>query len=105
MAVRFVRQPPVRFFMYEGPELDHGYLRHCPGFELMQHSAYNERLGEVYLRDSLAVHPWRTRSPSEATLFFVPIWEIVSFNVDRCNGTTHRQRMTRAAATTSGRAA
>lgn len=88
---------PIRFFMYEGPELDHGYLRHCPGFQLMQQSAYNERLGEVYLRDALAVHPWRTRSPSEATLFFVPIWEIVSFNVDQCNGTSHRQRMARAA--------
>ena len=92
------RQPPIRFFMYEGPELDHGYLRLCPGFELMQQSAYNERLGEAYLRDALAIHPWRTHSPSEATLFFVPIWEVVSFNLDRCNGTTHRQRMARAAA-------
>jgi len=93
-----VRGLPIRFFMYEGRQLDHGYLRHCPGFEHMQHSAYNERLGEVYLRDSLAVHPWRTRSPSEATLFFVPIWEIVSFNVDECNGTSHKQRMAMAAA-------
>ena len=109
--------------MYEGGELDHGHLRHCPGFELMQRSAYNERLGEVYLRDALASHPWRTRSAEEATLFFVPIWEvrlraplsppraehiirttrlkrsqIVSFNVGECNGTTHRQRMARAAA-------
>ena len=98
VGARSVRGLPIRFFMYEGRQLDHGYLRHCPGFEHMQHSAYNERLGEVYLRDSLAVHPWRTRSPSEATLFFVPIWEIVSFNVDECNGTTHKQRMAMAAA-------
>jgi hypothetical protein len=97
-GVSAVRGLPIRFFMYEGRQLDHGYLRHCPGFEHMQHSAYNERLGEVYLRDSLAVHPWRTRSPSEATLFFVPIWEIVSFNVDECNGTSHKQRMAMAAA-------
>ena len=116
--------PSVRFFMYEGMDLDQSWLRHCPGFDDMQRSAYNERLGEVYLRDALVQHPWRTRSPEQAKVFFVPLWEvrarelcrtlvcthvctrhvrrcvpaqIVSFNVGGCNGTSHRQRMQRAA--------
>ena len=50
----------VPFYMHTDPALDHGWLRHCPGFALLARSAYNERLAEVYVRDALAVHPWRT---------------------------------------------
>ena len=95
------RQAPsgavVPFYMYEGPELDFGYLRHCAGFTELQRSAYNERLAEVYLRDALANHPWRTRSAAAARLLYVPVWEVVSFNVGECNGTSHVERMARAA--------
>ena len=83
--------------MHTDPALDHGWLRHCPGFALLARSAYNERLAEVYVRDALAVHPWRTDDPAQATIFYVPLWEVVSFNVADCNGTTHQERMSRAA--------
>ena len=86
------------FYMYDDPALDHGWLRHCANFPSMRASAYNERLAEVYVRDALAIHPWRTSDPSAASLVYVPLWEVVSFNVGECNGTTHAQRMARAAA-------
>ena len=54
-------------------------------FAQMQRSAYNERFAEVYVRDTLAVHPWRTRIAADATLIYVPIWEVVSFSVGECN--------------------
>jgi hypothetical protein len=69
-------EQPVPFYMYEGAALDHGWLRHCDGFEALRRSAYNERLGEVYLRDALATHPWRTRDAARARLAFVPVWEV-----------------------------
>ena len=46
----------VPFYMHTAPALDHAWLRHCPAFERLRRSAYNERLAEVYLRDALAVH-------------------------------------------------
>ena len=75
--------------MYEGNALDHGWLRHCAAFDALRKSAFNERLAEVYLRDALAVHPWRTWSPVLATVVYVPLWEVTSFSVGECNGTTH----------------
>ncbi|MEC8423703.1 MAG: hypothetical protein VX000_07990, partial [Myxococcota bacterium] len=74
----------VPFYMYDHAALDHGWLRSCARFEQMQRSPYNERLGEVYMRDALAVHPWRTHSAEHAELIFVPVWEVVSFNVGEC---------------------
>lgn len=75
----------IPFFMYDGRELDHGWMRHCPGFELMRRTAYNERLGEVYVRDALAVHPWRTQNAEQAVLFYVPIWEVRRRRVHRAH--------------------
>ena len=83
--------------MHDGAALDHGWLRSCAKFEQLQQSAYNERLAEVYMRDALAVHPWRTWSTEDAALIYVPIWEVVSWAVGECNGTTHAQRMSAAA--------
>ena len=82
---------PVPFYMYEGVALDHGWLRDCSGFKRLQKSAFNERLGEVYIRDALEHHPWRTRDPNRATLVYVPLWEVVSFTIGECNGTSHSQ--------------
>ena len=90
--------PAVPFYMYEGRALDHGWLRHCAAFDDLRSTAYNERLAEVYIRDSLAEHPWRTYIAEQAWLIVVPLWEVVSFNVGICNGTSHRQRMANAAA-------
>ena len=92
------RSTKFHFFMYSGAELDHEWLRNCPRFEEMRRSAYNERLAEVYIRDALAQHPWRTFRAEEAKLIYVPVWEVVSFNVGDCNGTTHSQRMLNTAA-------
>ncbi len=84
------------FYMYEDRALDHGWLRHCPGFDQLTSSPYNERLAEVYTRDELASHPHRTRDASAASLFYVPLWVEASFLIGRCNGTTHTRRMQRA---------
>ena len=86
------------FFMYTSHALDHGWLRHCAGFEGLRRSAYNERLAEVYIRDALASHPWRTMNAELAKIVYVPLWEVVSFNIGECNGTTHESRMATAAA-------
>ena len=85
------------FYMYTGPALDFGWMRACAGFAELRRTAYRERLGEVEMRDLLERHPQRTRRPREATLFFVPIWEVTSFRIGECNGTTHARRMSRAA--------
>lgn len=82
--------------MYTGIELDFGWLRSCRGFEEMLRTPYHERLGEVHMRDLLEKHPWRTRRANEADLFFVPLWEVASFRIGFCNGTTHVSRMNRA---------
>ena len=85
-----------RFYMYTSPQLDFGWLRFCKGFEEMMRTPYHERLGEVHMRDLLESHPWRTRQAHEALLFFVPVWEVASFRLGTCNGTTHDSRMARA---------
>ena len=83
------------FYMYVGRALDHGWLRSCPGFDALLSTAFAERLAEVHLRDQLAVHPQRTRRPEEASLFYIPLWDVVSATLGDCNGTTHAQRMRR----------
>ena len=85
------------FYMYTGPELDFGWMRSCNGFAERMRTWYHERLGEVHMRDLLENHPWRTHRAADATLFFIPVWEIVSFRIGDCNGTTHSGRMARAA--------
>lgn len=90
-------EPPGSFFMYTDPALDHGWLRHCPGFEELQAGVRAERLGEVQMRDVLSRSPWRVSDPSAAQLFYVPLWEYASYALGQCNGTSHTQRMARAA--------
>ena len=86
--------PPVpRFFMYEGSELDFGWMARCPRFAELRASPTNERLAEVEMRSLLVSSDARTRDPTLATLFYVPLWEVVSFRVGRCENTTHRDRM------------
>lgn len=84
--------PPL-FYMYEGRELDFGWMRHCPAFDSMRSSPFNERLAEVEMRELLSRSRWRTRDPAKALLFYVPIWEVVSFKLGSCNGTTHAGRI------------
>ncbi|KAL1529056.1 hypothetical protein AB1Y20_000019 [Prymnesium parvum] len=85
------------FFMYTSPELDFSWLRGCDGFAALLRTSYRERLAEVELHASLAAHERRVVSAHEAKLFYVPVWELASFRVGACNGTTHAGRMARAA--------
>ena len=91
------RAPPDLFFSYSGTALDHSWLRSCPGFDALENSTATEKLGEVRLSDALATHPRRTRDPDAAALFFVPLWEYVSWAIGDCRGITHVERMTVAA--------
>ena len=47
---------------------------------------------QVAMTDLLKRAPQRTWRPSEARLFFVPVWEFTSFTIGQCNGTPHRPR-------------
>jgi hypothetical protein len=84
--------PPL-FYMYEEPALDFGWMAGCSGFNALHQSPFGERLAEVRMRELLADSRWRTRDPALAVLFYVPIWEVVSFKLGACNGTTHSGRM------------
>lgn len=92
------RQPVPPFYIYEHPALDFSWMRRCAAFDQLRRQAYNERLGEVAMTELLKQAPQRTWRPSEARLFFVPVWEFTSFTIGPCNGTSHLGRMARAAA-------
>ena len=55
------------------------------------------------MHDALAAHPSRTRDPSKARLFYVPIWLATSRHVRLCGNSsqTHLRRMVAAAAALS----
>lgn len=89
------------FWMYTSAELDFGWMRGCEGFSQLRRTYLSERTAEVDMRDLLAAHPRRTLEPRRASLFFIPVWEVSSFYLGECNGTTHFQRMHRAASALS----
>ena len=50
-------------------------------------------LTQVAMTDLLKRSPQRTWRPSEARLYFVPVWEFTSFTIGQCNGAPpHRPR-------------
>ena len=76
-----------RFFMYDEPALDFGWLSSCARFEKMQRGSMSEWMGEVEIRNVLAIQPQRTRVAAEAELFFVPIWECAQQSVQIATAT------------------
>ena len=65
-------RPQITFYMYTEPELDHGWLESCGGFDLLRTSTASEKLAEVGLRRSLYSSPLRVNDPHEAVVFYVP---------------------------------
>ena len=49
------------------------------------------------MRDLLATSGLRTFNPFEARLFYIPLWEVTSTWIGKCNGTDHEMRMSQAA--------
>ena len=96
LAVLGAENRSARFYMYDGPILDHDWLRHCDGFDDLVLTSQRENLGEVHIRRLLHRHPRRTLDASKASLFYVPIFEYASYVLGACNGTSHRGRMTAA---------
>eukprot|EP00966_Prymnesium_polylepis_P280962 6491442-Prymnesium_polylepis.2 len=90
---------PIPFFMYTQPALDQSWLRHCDGFEDLKLSMHWRWMAEATLAEQLAAHTWRTADPERARLFFVPVLEYTSGQLEECNGTSHHARMA-----TAGRA-
>ena len=86
----------IRFFVYSGA-LNQSWLRRCPGFNALEISTATEKLGEVRLFDALEHHRLRTRDVSQATFFYMPLWEYTSWALGYCRGTTHTERMAAAA--------
>ena len=70
--------PRTTFYMYTEPELDHGWLESCGGFEELRMSTASEKLAEVGLRRSLHNSPLRVYDPLAATVFYVPVFEFAS---------------------------
>lgn len=87
---------PLRFFMYTDHALDMSRLTQCPGFQQLLESQHGEALQEVHVHAALRAHPQRTMVASEATAFYVPIMEYLSWRMHRCLGETHEERMLRA---------
>ena len=79
--------------MYSGPALDHSWLRHCPGFNVLRNSVNDSNTAEVGVYKVLRRHPSRTWDPKAAKLFYVAVFEYSSYYIGNCNGTTHRGRM------------
>jgi hypothetical protein len=48
---------------------------------------------EILVHNSMLQHPWRTKDPSKATLFFIPMYESYSLHMAECGGKNHIQRM------------
>lgn len=52
-----------------------------------------QNTGSVWIYESLREHPLRTRDPSKASLFVVPVDAYVSVNLNQpCNGKLHEER-------------
>ena len=83
----------VPFYMYTHPALDHSWLRSCEGFGTLRHSVNDSNTAEVGVHRLLRQHPARVLHAEKATLFYVPIFEYISYSLGVCNGTTHRKRM------------
>ena len=71
------------FFLYEHPALDHSWMeRECSArLDALLLSAHGRLAAEVGLHRSLRAHPKRTRKPENADLFYVPVFEYVSFKL------------------------
>jgi hypothetical protein len=74
--------PAARFFMYDEPALNHRWLRHCARYKELRLASKAENTAEVGLYKALARHPSRTLAPSEARLFYIPVFEYTSKYVD-----------------------
>ena len=70
--------PTATFYMYDQPELDHGWMKTCEGFAELADSVASEKLAEVGLRSQLLHHPLRVRNPAKAAIFYLPIFEATS---------------------------
>jgi len=83
------------FFMYNDRALDFSYLARCNGFNLLLNGAHARLAAEVGMYHVLSKHLQRTLEPSRAALFYVPVWEYVSFKLaGMCGGnSSHGQRM------------
>ena len=74
------------FYMYEEPALNHHWLRHCSRFRELRLASKAENTAEAGLHRVLARHHLRTRDPTKARLFYVPVFEYSSKFVDAsCN--------------------
>ena len=72
------RGPAPKFFIYEEPALNHHWLRHCARFKELRLGSRAENTAEYGLHRALHRHPARTRNPSEAQLFYLPVFEYTS---------------------------
>lgn len=81
-------------FVYTDPMLDHSDLIDCYRREHAGVPPWQDERGdmaqnmaEVWMHQALLEHPWRVFDPSEADLFFVPMYPVLRYVI--ISGTHH----------------
>lgn len=75
--------PPLPFYIYSSPLLDHSWLESCPAFDRLYRGTSSEKMAEVGLLHALREHPRRVDDPAMAKLFYVGVYEYASYALDR----------------------
>ncbi len=99
----------IKVFIYDVPELDHSDLVQCwkqrNGGESPWQSEHHDvarNMAEVWLHEALLTHPWRVQYPSQADLFYIPLYAALSYETavlaaspgeKTCGGWSHELRM------------
>jgi hypothetical protein len=53
----------------------------------------NQNMADIYIHRALLDHPLRTRDPSKASIFYIPLQLVLSARSGVCNGMTHQERI------------
>lgn len=99
----------VKVYVYDAPELDHSDVIGCwrqrnggeSPWQAERHDVARD-MAEVWLHEALLVHPWRVQYPSQADLFYVPLYASLSYQTAAlatspeekiCGGWSHEERI------------
>lgn len=94
-----------KIYVYDNPLVDWSYLIPCyvekhgvnPWED--ESSEKGQNMGEVFMHQIMLNHPSRTMDPSEASIFYIPMYIVMSSDAEplggslMCNGKTHMERV------------
>lgn len=86
----------VSIFVYHDNVLDHGDLIDCYRHEYAGVPPWQDErgdmaqdMGEVWMHQALLEHPWRVLDPSEADLFYIPMYPVLRCGIKMEWSTKH----------------